>query len=844
MKFFFLPLLSFVIGANCLTYANDNSIPSWKALGPFLAAPQEGGIDHVFFQGGQENLHPTDQAYNSQLAKGGVIRWFDVPAKSGDVTAVYPGVDWKFLGTIGGQPLSVNQGYFYAEVDRADDEALLIATRSVGEFFVNGRHFFGEPYNFTFNKVAVPFKKGKNKILLKVSSYGDPEFHFSFEKPPAQVLILDDVTAPDLRSDQVLKEAWLGLPLINTTENWIRNLRIHIVGNKFFDETTERISFPLAPLSILKVPVHLIQKTLTSEEKSSSVLIEVFSGTVKLSEQKIELRVRNISHDESIKQTFKSRIDGSAQYYSVLFPKKFDPAKSYDAIISLHGANVEASELTNHFAPKDWAFVIGPTNRRPHGFAYQDTGRLDVLEVIEDAKKKFPLHSESLYLEGHSMGGEGTWHLGLHHPSMFAGLAPSAGWSSFQLYTPFVYQKANLSTPPQLLSFRDRVLMDSNNPYFIENAEHLPIYITQAEKDDNVPAIHARLFFELARNLGLKAEYREVDTDIHWFTEPLNEDRGFDSMDHPAQYEFLQKNKVSAFPKDLKFRLIDLGIEKNFYWVRVEEQDKIFTETELDVNIKQNNVKMVTSNVKALTLHLSRELISSDSARIEWNGQVAEVRIPASRKISLEMSTAGLEVKTNYPASKQLERHSMKSAFFDPYVIVYGTLGSKEETETLYESARLLNNRVWKTANGFAPILPDTEVSSEMMKQMNLILLGSPDRNLISKKLASKLPIKFSKKDIRFGVEKIEASDRGLAAAFLYPNPLSPSHYIAVFGGTSAEAEKFSTWFQPFFERLGFGTPDFLIYSEAVRYSGWGGVKAAGLFSKDWDLLNRDYALR
>ncbi len=814
-----------------------NYIEDWKALGPFLSAPQEGAIDHLYFFGGQEKAKADKRDYPSILAKAGKIRWFDVPAKSAQVKWSYPNLKWDFLKKIGGAPLTLNQCYLYAEVENGRDEVLLVDTKTVGEFFVNGKRFFGEPYKFGFNQVAVPFQKGKNQVLLKVSSYEDPEFEFSLVRPSGPIQILDDVTRPDLIETQ-LASGWLGVPMVNTTEGWLQDLRVKVIKDEIFDGIEDKISFPLAPLSTLKIPVRLKQRA--PAHGNHSVSIEIYSGRKKISEKKINLRFRDRTHDEGVMETFVSKLDGSVQYYSLLYPKKFDPQKYYDAIVALHGANVEASLLTDNFAPKDWAFVVAPTNRRPHGFAYQDLGRLDALEVLDQVQKKHHINAQGLYLVGHSMGGEGTWHIGLHHPSKFQGLAPTAGWSSFQLYTPFLYQEAELRTPPQIRAFRDRVIMDSNNPYFVENAKQLPVYISNAERDDDVPAFHSRLMNRLALNAGAKTEYREVNTDVHWFIEPLNEGRGYDSMDHPEGYEFLKAHPPDLYPKQISFKLFDLGIEKDFYWTRVEEQHEVFTETKVHAMITDAEIKLRTSNVKTITLNLAKQLVPNILAQIQWNNKKINTKIPSSRRITLELGPSGIKRTTANP-SKKLERHSLKTAFFSPYLIVYGTNGSPDETEVLLHNARLLADKAWRTANSLAPITRDIDVTPEMIKKYNLILFGSPERNSLAKKWAPKVPLKIEKGGIQFGKEKMGTDEGGLAYTFIFPNPDERERYIVNCGGTSIEAEKFANYFQPFYERLGYGVPDFLIFSKEVQRSGWGGVKAAGFFSKKWDLSNQDY---
>ena len=90
---------------------------------------------------------------------------------------------------------------------------------------------------------------------------------------------------------------------------------------------------------------------------------------------KLESKNREQPHH---RMTFVSKIDHSVQYYSIRYPKNYDPQKSYAAIFSLHGAGVAASLLASQYSSKDWAFVITPTNRRPYGFDWQDLSLIHI----------------------------------------------------------------------------------------------------------------------------------------------------------------------------------------------------------------------------------------------------------------------------------------------------------------------------------------------------------------------------------------------------------------------------------------------------------------------------------
>ena len=51
----------------------------------------------------------------------------------------------------------------------------------------------------------------------------------------------------------------------------------------------------------------------------------------------------------------------------------------------------------------------------------------DVLRVMADVRRAYAVDPDGIRLTGLSMGGEGTWHIGLRHPDLFAALTPVCG---------------------------------------------------------------------------------------------------------------------------------------------------------------------------------------------------------------------------------------------------------------------------------------------------------------------------------------------------------------------------------------------------------------------------------
>ena len=77
---------------------------------------------------------------------------------------------------------------------------------------------------------------------------------------------------------------------------------------------------------------------------------------------------------------------------------------------------------------------------------------------------------------------------------------------------------------------------------------------------------------------------------------------------------------------------------------------------------------------------------------------------------------------------------------------------------------------------GDARVINDTEVTDELIQSANLILWGDPSSNRVMAKIANRLPVKWTDKQVSVGDQTFDAANH--APILIYPNPLNPDRYV------------------------------------------------------------------
>jgi len=122
--------------------------------------------------------------------------------------------------------------------------------------------------------------------------------------------------------------------------------------------------------------------------------------------------------------------------YTVYVPEGYDPAKTYPAILFLHGAGErgEDGRITSQVGLGPaivqrpggvQAIVLFPQARKTWQADSDDAGA--ALKALEAASSDYKIDPDRVIVTGLSMGGMGSWSLAAKHPGKFAAVVPICG---------------------------------------------------------------------------------------------------------------------------------------------------------------------------------------------------------------------------------------------------------------------------------------------------------------------------------------------------------------------------------------------------------------------------------
>jgi pimeloyl-ACP methyl ester carboxylesterase len=505
----------------------------------------------------------------------------------------------------------------------------------------------------------------------------------------------------------------------------------------------------------------------------------------------------------------RSRTDSSVQPYAIRLPREFSRDRSYPVVIQLHGLNfmevLSGSRVRYQgmggpvWIEGDLKVIYVQCFGRPSTF-YRGMGEEDVLEVLDEVKRRFPVDADRVYVMGHSMGGSGSYTIGLHYPDLFGGIMPiDAAMGSMLAGGGAGGAGQNRPAPP---SWMEPQIAIHTPAKLYPNARNVDVFFKNAgagiqrRSTEFTDGIVAEGGFSTAESFpGMPHNFGDSYAYAHFVTELIQ---------HPIKR---RPAEVKLYTNTLRYN--------RAYWVTVDRLTRHNADASVVATCDESSgIRIKTQNIDALTLRLDDAPAPKGAALLVDDTTV----VPSSSGGVLSLSKQGGTWKAGPWTSPDLtKRHGLQGpiddAFNSRFLAVYG---DGDRDLAIAELDALRNPPTVLDIHGDFPMKPAAQVTAQDVESSNLILFGTPQSNAVLRRIAGALP-----------PDLLKPGDDGAQAVFVYPNPESPSRYVVVWPAkvlSTAGDRLRSSWIMP----IGL-LPDYLKVKD-------GQIIAGGHFDSDWKL--------
>jgi pimeloyl-ACP methyl ester carboxylesterase len=541
-------------------------------------------------------------------------------------------------------------------------------------------------------------------------------------------------------------------------------------------------------------------------------------------------------------RAYRSAVDGSLQPYAVTLPAEYgrDQARAWPIEVVLHGRDSGLTEVkflhehnSDKAAPKkqDWVQIdiFGRGNN-----AYRWAGESDVIEAIDHfiaveralGRDKL-LDLSRVVLRGFSMGGAGTWHLGLQRPDKWCVIGPGAGFTTTHGYV------ADL--PEKLPPYQEACLHIYDAVDYAENAFNVPVVAYSGSKDKQKAAadnVEARL-----KQLGIP------------MTHIIGEDLGHSFPDKwkqkaEAEYaKYVEKGRAE-YPKKVRFITYTLRYA-GCDWVSLMALERHYDRAFVDAEATEDGFTIKTENIRLMSLRMKpggvgKVVVAIDGEKVETapyltpngNRLVYLQRREGKWSAVLPQRLVGDQERRPYKAPDLTG--PIDDAFAGAFLCVHGTGKPWHEEAQKYADANLRRFQAeWsKFFRGDLPIKDDADVTPEDIANRHLILFGDPASNSLIRQVLDALPLSWTKEEITLAGKAVSASDH--VPVLIYPSPLNARRYVVLNSGHTFHAADLEGTNALLYPRLG----DYALLKPAATAKDpmAAEVVTAGLFDDYWQV--------
>jgi dienelactone hydrolase len=485
----------------------------------------------------------------------------------------------------------------------------------------------------------------------------------------------------------------------------------------------------------------------------------------------------DVRWNSKFSEAYESQAEGRRVSFAVQAPPQVDGMQTYPLLIALSGGlRVSPSEQFPFFQ-------ANPTRTRIWGYRAMST--YDAMQVVAVMKEKYPIDPDRVYLMGSSAGGSGAMHLASCYPDQFAAVLP---------------------------------LVAAGNNYPLANFKNLPVAFHHGDRDWTSAVCNARVQAQRMQALGCPTILKEYSAGhsipgshvplITWL---------FDQKRDPVPLVITHDCEAPSLGRS--------------YWVEIREFADPHQRAFIKATIKDETVIVCPNNIGAFSIDLDK-LPSIKTV------QIGVKRLAIGENYQLRDGRWSVVGELPKRSTRAYESGAAANLYQgEPLLIVYGTAGNR--TAQLKAAAQRLakcGGPDYSTYPGAFPVVADADLTAEQQSKSNLILVGTPEENSISRTILPKLPIKIQGGAlVAGGRSKLPLENQVLS--MLHPNPNHPKRLVYMLAPftTGVGFARFRTAPQLFlagpdgFDRV--SQPDLLVQNGEHK------IARQMQFDKDWNWI-------
>lgn len=270
--------------------------------------------------------------------------------------------------------------------------------------------------------------------------------------------------------------------------------------------------------------------------------------------------------------------------------------------------------------------------KQRHWWGY-DSAHSFPLEAIHKARSLYPIDVDRVVLSGMSMGGYGTWNIGLRHPDLFAGLAPLAGGIS---------------------RFRVKSDDDEISAALLPNGRLTPWLSVHGTTDSIVPYGPDKEAIDFLKALGAKVELKSLPNVDH---DLLGVQAGRGEVGDYLVHWLTEQHRAPT-PESVSYTSVGARLD-GAYWLRIVERSSRvkYPHVEAKLSKADNTIAISGKGVERARIYIDERVLDLSKPIVVKAGGVTllQKKVQPDLRAILESWRSRRDEELVYPAFVEVD---------------------------------------------------------------------------------------------------------------------------------------------------------------------------------------------